>query len=609
MTGSVEVPVWFLFITAVLADFYDRLPRHTDFGGPYVCGSTTDYCGWKDYTAYDEAIWSGVGNFDFEFRNQLINYPYGRWSVWNYDLIRDINLAIDGIEATTSPRVSEQMKQELTSELRFLRAFNYFLLVKRVGGVPIITEQLIYDFDGDPSDLQHPRSTEAEVYDFIAAELDDIVDHLGNEGSRTRANRYAALALKSRAMLYAGSIARHNAEMDSPIELPGGEVGIPAERAEDFYRASLEASSELITQGPYVLHQSKPHPGENFYEAVSSKTGNSEVIMAIDYLASQGRSHRFTMEIIPRSMRVDVADVSGGSAISPSLNLVEAFDYLDGSSGQLRGVGTGTNTAAGQQDWIFYEDPADLFEDKDPRLYGTVVYPGASLAGSPISLQAGVYVWNESAGRYDRVEGQRGSVFQDGGVLTGADGPARTENYLSATGFYLRKYFDPSRSAATSAVESDMWWVWFRLGETYLNAAEAAFELGLEAEALGYINTLRERAGFGPQSLTSLTRERIRNERRVELAFEDHRVWDLRRWRIAHERWDGSRANPDANVYALFPYRIVRPGHANHGKYVFDAFIADRHTTPRHFRMGNYYAQIPQSVLDNNPQIVRNPFH
>jgi len=596
-------------IRSVLADYYNRLPRHTDFGVPGNCGSTTAYCGWKDYAAYDEAIWSGVGNFDYEIRNTILNYPFGRWSLWNYDLIRDINLAIENIAATTAPRMTPVIKEQFTAELRFLRAFNYFLLVKRMGGVPIITTQQIYDFSGDPSYLQNPRNTEEEVYEFVASELDEVGPLLGNEESRTRANEWTALALKSRAMLYAGSLARHNNESPNPITLPGGEVGIPAERAVDFYTRSLEASRALIQSSPYALYNANPHPGENFYEAVSQKTGNSEVIMAIDYLASQGRSHRFTLENIPRSLRVDQDGVSGGSALSPSLNLVEAFDYLDGSPGMLRGVGTGSGTAEGQANWIFYDEPDDIFEGKDPRLYGTIMYPGTSFAGKPLSIQAGVYVCNASTGVYERIEGARNSEHTDGGILTGADGPARNENYLSATGFYLRKYLDPAPPAATSATGSDMWWVWFRLGETYLNAAEAAFELGLQGEALGYVNTLRERAGFPPNSLVSLTREKIRNERWVELAFEDHRVWDLKRWRIAHEVWDGTQNSTTANVYALFPYRIVCPGSPNHNTYVFDAFQSDRLTAPRFFRVGNYYSQIPQGVLNNNPKIVRNPFH
>ena len=92
--------------------------------------------------------------------------------------------------------------------------------------MPIITEQLIYDYSGDPSYLQRPRAKEEEVYDFIASEVDAIKDSLSNDGSVSRANKYTALALKSRAMLYAGSIAKYNNLMPSPIKTPGGEVGI-----------------------------------------------------------------------------------------------------------------------------------------------------------------------------------------------------------------------------------------------------------------------------------------------------------------------------------------------------------------------------------------------
>jgi hypothetical protein len=584
-------------IKGVLADYYSRIPQAVQLEGT----------AWQNFAAYDEGIWSGIDNN--EFLNNIITYDYSRWAIWDneYELIRDINLAIDGITNTTSPRITPALRSEFIAELRFVRAYVYFELVKRMGGVPIITEQEIYDFSGDPSALQLPRNTEAEVYDFIATELDAIKDQLGNEGSKTRANRYTALALESRAMLYAGSLARSNSEMASPITLPGGEVGIPAERAVGYYQKSLDASRELINSGAYELYRGNPNPGENFYEAVSKKTGNNEVILARDYSASQGRTHTFTREIIPHSMRVDLVGITGGSEISPTLQLVESFDRLDGSPGTMTGVGDGT--VAGQANWVYYDHMEDIFANRDARLYGTILYPGSSFAGEPLKMQAGVYVWNESEGHYDRVVGPAGSTYSDGGVLTGLDGPLAAEAYVSTTGFLLRKYLDPNPNARSSAIDSDMWWVMFRLGETYLNAAEAAYELGLTSEALGYVNTLRERAGFPPNSLTTLTRDRIRQERRVELAFEGHRLWDLKRWRIAHELWNGNPQSLTANAWELWPFRIVRPGHPDNNKYVFDRMPADRQTAPRFFRMGNYYSAIPQDALSNNPTLVRNPFH
>jgi hypothetical protein len=121
---------------------------------------------------------------------------------------------------------------------------------------------------------------------------------------------------------------------------------------------------------------------------------------------------------------------------------------------------------------------------------------------------------------------------------------------------------------------------------------------------------LRERAGFPPNSLTTLTLSKIQNERRVELAFEDHRVWDLKRWRIADQVWNGQANNPIAQVGALYGYRVIRPGDpARDGKYVYDRLDkAPRIQSARFFREQNYYTYIRQDWQDNNPLLVRNPF-
>ncbi len=536
-----------------------------------------------------------------------MNYGYDRWSLWDYRYVRDINYAIDKIKESASIELTDKLKAQLIAELRFLRALDYFEMVKRMGGVPIITTQLVYDFKGDPSYLQQPRAKESEVYDFIASELDTIKNDLGNAGSKRRANKFTALALKSRAMLYAGSIAKYN---NTPgltnSATQGGEAGIPLAKAVEYYQKSLDASKEIITTGGYSLYKVNPNLGENFYDAMVNKNNNSEVILATDYDKAKGKRHTFTFNNIARSLFEEAGQ--GSSNISPSLNLVESFDYLDGTPGTLKGVGTGSNTAGGQTNWIFYDNIQDIFSNKDARLYGTVIYPGASFAGRPVRMLAGVYVWNVTANKYDRVEGALNSNHADGKLLTGLDGPSRNTTFVSNTGFYLRKYIDATPGASTSSIQSDTWWVLFRLGEIYLNAAEAAFELGLP-EAVTYINAIRERAGFPPNSLTSLTIQKLQNERRIELAFEDHRLWDLIRWRIADKLWDGTSTNANANVYALYPYRIVHPGHANDGKYVFDKIVAPRFKAPRFFRPGNYYSLIPQSVIDNNPKIIRNPFH
>ncbi|MBO9615224.1 MAG: RagB/SusD family nutrient uptake outer membrane protein [Dyadobacter sp.] len=572
-------------ITGLLANYYDRLPAHTSL--------TT---GWAEFSAYDEAMWS---NND-DGRNNIINYPTTRWTLWDYGLIRDINLALESIE-THAVKLSDGQKAQFNAELRFLRAYVYFEHVKRMGGVPLITKQLIYDFSGDPSPLQNARAKEEEVYDFIASELDAVKDLLGNGTSNTRATKFTALAVKSRAMLYAASIAKYNNQMASPISTPGGEVGIPAARARDYYAKSLAASAEIINSGSFELYKANPDKGVNFYEAITKKSANREVIWAQDFLVSKDKRHGFTYDNIARNVREDNLS---SSSITPSLNLVEDYEYLDGTSGELK------NRNAGNTDYVYYDKLQDIFANKDARLYGTIIYPGTSFRGTEVQIQAGVKVWDNATNAFKTIESNvLGSTYEDGGLLTGASGPQRSQTEVSNTGFYLRKFVDQTAMSSTRGIRSDMWWVRFRLGEIYLNAAEAALELGQTADALKYTNTLRERAGFPANSLKTINLEKLQNERRVELAFEDHRVWDLMRWRTAHEVWNGNSANPDAMIYALYPYRVVRPGHATHGKYVFDKLVAPRFRAPRFFQMANYYSFIPQNAIDNNPKIVRNPFH
>lgn len=574
----------------LFANFYNRIP--TDMG---LDGN------WANMADYDDAMWSGSSGGDG--RNNIISYPTNRWEYWDYGLIRDINLSIEKMNQLGTS-LSAQQKKEFDAEFRFIRAWIYFEMVRRMGGVPIITTQLSYDYSGDASALRKPRNKEQEVYDFVASEMDAIKTALGtevNKESVTRVNKNIAMALKSRAMLYAASLAKYNNLRPQPITTANGEVGIPASAALGYYQKALDAAEEVITSGMYTLKTNASNPGLAFYQATTVKAGNKEVIFVKDYLTAKDKRHSFTYDNIVRGVREDNLS---SSQITPSLSLVEAFDYLDGSTGTLK-----TRTAD-NSDYIYYDKPEDIFANKDARLWGTVVYPGSVFKGSNIEIQAGVKTWNGTA--YVNVEGDIGTVYTDGKTLTGSSGPHRVNQDVTNTGFNMRKYVEEGALTSTRGVRADNWWIWIRLSEMYLNAAEAAFELSQPVKAAGYLNTLRERAGFPANSLSTadVTLAKIQNERRVELAFEDHRVWDLKRWRIADQVWNGQANNPIAQVGALYPYRVIRPGDpARNGKYVFDKLDkAPRFVSPRFFREQNYYTYIPQSVIDNNPLITRNPF-
>ncbi|SFU67145.1 Starch-binding associating with outer membrane [Pustulibacterium marinum] len=575
-------------INSLMANYYNRLPTLL---GVFNTGGMTET---------DEAMWSG--HWDSNWHN---NFEYGDnyGSYWDYGFIRDINLALDNIDQYSTD-ISEEQKALYQSELRFIRAFVYFELVKRMGGVPLVTEQLIYDYSGDPSNLQIPRSKEYEVYDFIYDELEAIKGSLAaNNASKTRANTYVALALESRAMLYAGSLAKYNNLMSASISLPGEEVGIPADMADGYYTKSLAASQEIINSGAYALYDLNPDKATNFYEMLIEKS-SSEVIFAKDYELSL-KTHSFTYENIPRTLS---EDNEKQCMISPSLSLVESFEYLDGSEGTLQTMDSDGN-------YIVYDEIDDIFDNKDPRLAGTVLYGGSSFKGAPLSILAGVADWNEDTQSYDFLTSPNlGGNYEtdaggDGGLMTGFDGPKDNTQNVSNTGFYLRKFVSEGPGASIRGVLADNWWPWFRAGEIYLNATEAAYELGQEGIALEYINAVRERAGFEANSLTSLSNDIIRHERRVELAFEDHRYFDLKRWRVAHEIWNGDQNDDNAMVRGIYPYRIVRPGHPDNNKYIYRRIEPTRFMRARFFRFANYYSLIDQGILNNNPLLVKNPFH
>ena len=396
----------------------------------------------------------------------------------------------------------------------------------------------------------------------------------------------------------AGSIAKYNALKTPNIVTSGGEVGIPSDMANGYYQKSLSASKEIIEEGGYELYNKEEDKGINFYKMLMDKTGNKEVIWVKDY-QNPLKVHSFGYDNVIHHLR---EDNDNSSCIGPSLGLVEAFDYLDGISGTLH--------YKNGNDYIVYKNPSDIFANKDARLYGTIIYPGTKFRGQDVDIQAGVAVWNDINGSYDLLtDPSLGSFYTDNKTFVGQDGPQTNTPNVSNTGFYIRKFISEA-SGYTLRNYAENWWPWFRLGEIYLNATEAAFELNDETNALHYINKLRERAGFPANSLNKLTIEKIQNERRVELAFEDHRYFDMKRWRIADAVWNGNEDNDQAIVYGLYPYRIAKakPGTQDQDKYIFVKTRSERFKVARTFQQSNYYSFIEDAVINNNPTIVKNPF-
>ncbi|SDD33717.1 RagB/SusD family nutrient uptake outer membrane protein [Niabella drilacis] len=582
-------------VLSVLAGFYDRFPDYQRIDR------------WWEFSNFDEAFPSAAGDY---WRIQSTDWAYDWWSSWDYAFIRDLNMFIQAGNAATE--LDAMDKDRFLAEARFIRASVYFDLVKKMGGVPLILEPMDYDFSGDPTYLRHPRAKESEVYDFVLGELEAIKDQLPEDGTQTRATWGAALATEARAALYAGSVARYGAATPE-VSLPGGEVGIPKEKAEAYYEKAFAAAKAIIDSKTYSLYQKKDDLSENFASLFTDKAGNPEVIFARDYLIKAGKTHGYTLSNQPRTS----AEEQQGGRLNPSLNLAEEFELLNNTFAPFK-----TNEAAGG--FAFYNNIGDIFAGRDARLRGTIIIPGDQFKGITVDIWAGWQLANGSVITGDQFGQIKDKVLPGDPKavqVVGKDGPIDALEFGAQTGFFVRKYMDPNVGSGRIGTQSDVWWIRYRYAEVLLNAAEAAFELGNKDVAAGYLNEVRKRAGLvTPLTAAGITFDRIVHERRVELAFEDHILWDRKRWRIAHKTWNGEALNAttvtqdlgsatriNTMVFGLWPYKYYDPSGPNNGKYIFKVVKPSRVSKAHNFRMGNYYSLINASITSNNPLIVKQP--
>ena len=568
-----------VMIKSVLANYYGRVTW-----GQHVAD-------WGAYTVIDEAAYCNGGP------DHRSTFEDDRWRVYDYTLVRDINQFLKGLRETTA--LTDAAKAPLEGEARFLRAWYYFNVCRGLGGMPIVGDE-IFDYEAgmDVTTLQRPRATEAEMYDYIISECKAIYDMLPAEKqtNSARANKWAAKMLEARAAVYAASIANYNNKMVTPIQTSGGEVGIPADKAAGYYQIALAAAEDVIKNSPYTLQDRKPdNKGLNFYEAVCVKDNNTEVIWARDY-KYPGQTHGFTNNNAPKSHAEDIDN----SYVGAVLNLVEEYEFVNTSTpGQKSLVQTMENGT-----YKFYDSADAPFKDRDPRLWGTIIYPNAEFKSIPVVLQAGQLVkkgndWAIEVGDLD-------SKDANGNLITSLNGPKESnEQYINKTGFYVRKFLDETPSSGTRGRGSEMWMPRFRMSEAYMIAAEASYELN-NGKALEYINAVRERAGVKP--LQQVTFDNIVHEYRVEFAFEDHRYWDLKRWRLADKVWNGNNNDAQARHRRLWPYRVVAPGDPNNGKWIFVEDFLFMSPNARYFKMQNYYNFLNLDWINNNPKLVKNPY-
>lgn len=386
----------------------------------------------------------------------------------------------------------------LRAEVRVLRALYYFELIKRYGGVPIV-DRTSYT---DEELTQKPRSTFDSCVNYIVRECDEAFPELKDTWVGFSSEKWRGRITKGVALALKARTLLYAA---SPLHNPSNDLS--------KWAAAAEAAHKVIELGRYALHNNY----QGLFRLGNGADGNPEVIFAIQ----AGASNTF------ERLNYPVGYTQGGQgSTSPSQNLVDAYE-MKTTGMMINEPGSGY-------------DPANPYANRDPRLGYSILTNNVTFKGRPVEPWVG-----------------------------GLDGLGKLR--ATTTGYYLRKFVDESLNLEqnTSSVHV---WILFRYAEVLLNYAEAMNEAYGPEVTQGYsmtakmaVDLVRQRPGVAmpvlPPGLSQEEmRERIRNERRVELAFEEHRFFDVRRWKIASitENMPIMAMRIEKKSDGTFDYKVVK---------------------------------------------------
>lgn len=443
-------------------------------------------------TVTDDAVPSADGNATWN----VIRGGYSPIATFDdswdncYSAIRQANIFLANYQKV--PWADSSRKVWLPNEARTLRAYFYYELIKRYGGVPLVGDK-VYD-PNDPSLLQLKRNSFEECVNYISSELDIVKDSLRPDASlanRTtdpefgRMRKSIALAIKAKVLLLAASpLFNPSATPNQPFT---GYSNYNAERwkmAADAAKAVMDLGIYDLEANSYTLMQQRANKEHIFFKMSDSRVDNvySYYMSPVGYSPGNRRSE---------------------GRVSPTQEFVDAFPMKNGKA--ITDPTSGYN-------------PANPYANRDPRLERTVFYNGARWLRRPVeTFEGGLDKPNNST-----------------------VSPTQTQ-----TGYYAKKFLanDSGNTTYSTTHYRDNGftppWNIIRYADILLMYAEAMNEYGgPDATIYSSVEKIRQRAGLSPFALpVGLSREQmreiIRNERRVELAFEEQRFWDIRRWKIA----------------------------------------------------------------------------
>lgn len=532
--------------------FSNQISAERFLMGIYREGMYSDMPEWSDRDGWDSDFKIGFSDEGKQVASWYNSVKYNNGNMsntrnpldskwwWRWIALRAVNIFLDRIDDV--PDASQEYKNQAKGQAIFIRGMNYLELLKRYGGVPIIDRRLTNE---DAQGEKIPRSTLEETVNFIIKDAETAASLLPDSWPSQYSGKItkgAALMLKARTLLYAAS-PLSNTE-NPPLSLPGEDNKLICYGNYDANRWKLaaDAAKAVIDWAPgagvRLLSGS-----ERSYQDTWEVPDNAEIILGPKMYAPLQHYGCSTFKSLN-----NFYIIQGGIMITQ--NFVEFYERTDGTPQPWNRNG-GNNLA-------------EIYSNMDPRFKQSVAYNGS--------------YWNVD---FPELK------FYVGGVPDNQ--PPRVDN---KTGYWIRKWIPTVLTRNTQAYVN---WHWARLAEAYLNYAEALNEFqGPTAEAYQAVNTIRNRVGM-PNLPTGLNqaefRDKVRRERAIELAFEDHRLWDLMRWRMAEQTLN-------APMWGLKIYKLPEP--SNEFRYEYYIFQERSWKTPM-YRLPFNQNEVDKGYLVQNP--------
>ena len=590
------------------------------------------------------------------------------WWGSSYSLIRDANKLIEGLPLYKDNYSNEAVYNDYIGQAYFVRAYSYYQMARRYGGVPLVTEVIQYPASSDK--LERYRSSEEDTWNQILADFDMAAELMQPESAlRGYANKYVALAFKAEAMLYAGSVAKYNSTVSGNLTGIGSKsdnrvIGFgdnAQELSAKWFAEAYKAAREVMTEGGYSLYMKAWAAGDKAAQYRNmvdmwSDLASPENILVREY-EYPTLAHGLDAYSSPFLWHSPLA---GGTC--PTLDFVELFDGLEYHQNGTLKLTTGTSNDKGE--YLLFDSPMDLFANAEPRLRAYVIFPMDEFRKEVIEVRAGIftggsdghvpllfgdnYSYGAAQMKYADLQAYKGSdktlylgaqptsgiemVEVDGQQMpaTGTCGVWQEYYESTITGLHLRKYLSEDMTVEDIGEgKSDQPFILMRYADVLLAAAEAAVELSLAGEscpvqgddmlavATEAINAIRKRAGAdlltSSLSADEESRNIVRRERRKELAFEHKTKWDLRRWRVQHEGakelfWGVEKDEDIFSSGSKYRFRALYPFYSSvNDKYFFDAHFVNVRPQEFEFNTIDYYFAIPSGEVSKSAYIDQQP--